>query len=385
MILMNKQTLKELLVKRQQGTITTEELGLLETWYNRYADSAEPFADTDRYILDMQALDNSFAAAAKSPSIRLWPRLVAAAVALVILGAGLFYYKLNTSLSAEQTTGHYANDVAPGKMGATLTLASGKKIRLGVAANGEIAKEAGMVVSKTADGQLVYEVSSSLGAGAGLPAYNTLATANGETYRVHLPDGSWVWLNASSSLKYPASFEKSKNRSVELTGEGYFEIAKDKAHPFLVKSAGQQVEVLGTHFNINAYTDEPNTATTLLEGSVKISTENLSKTISPGEQAISRGRDISTVTVNPESITDWKDGDFVLNGLNFKTAMRKIARWYDVEVHYDSSVPDELESGGWISRNTKLSEVLTLIEQSGQVQFKIAGKKLFVSKKITNH
>jgi transmembrane sensor len=308
---------------------------------------------------------------------KLWMRIaVAAAIAIVMFGTGLFYYNLNVKQEQFARVA-YKNDIAPGKSGATLTLANGKKIRLEEAVNGKLAEEAGVLITKSANGQLVYEINGSSGM---FNKINTLSTAKGETYHVRLPDGSVVWLNAASSLTYAANLNSHGKRRVKLEGEGYFEVAKDKAHPFVVEGNGQEVEVLGTHFNVNAYRDETAIATTLLEGSVKVITKNLQQILKPGQQALNTGSVITVSEVNTENITAWKDGGFALSGEDFKTAMNKIARWYDVEVIYDSSVPDELEAGGWISRNNKLGAVLKLIESSGQVRFKIEGRKIYVSK-----
>jgi transmembrane sensor len=307
---------------------------------------------------------------------KMWHRIaIAATIAVMVFGAGLFYYNLNNKKQADQIT--YKNDVEPGRNGATLTLSNGKKIRLADAVNGKLAEEGGVSISKSENGQLVYEVK---GGDSEPSQINTLSTAKGETYKVLLPDGSLVYLNAASSLTFDASLIKRGRRVVRLYGEGYFEISKDKAHPFVVETGKQQVEVLGTHFNINAYQEEPAIATTLLEGSVNIAANGKSQILKPGEQALNLSNVIRVRPVNAESFIDWKNGDFYLNNLDFRTAMRKIARWYDLELIYDDSVQDDIQSTGYISRSSKLSSILRLIEKSGQVHFKVDGKKLYISK-----
>lgn len=301
---------------------------------------------------------------------------VAAAVATVVFGAGLFYYSQERKSEPAQKVA-VTNDVPAGKVGATLTLANGKKIKLSDAVNGTLAEESGVLVTKSANGQLEYKIK---GSDAGPNKLNTLSTANGETYKVRLPDGSLIYLNAASSLTYATSLKDHGRRVVRLTGEGYFEVSQDKTHPFVVETENQEVEVLGTHFNVNAYTDERAITTTLLEGSVKVSAGKKQQVIKPGEQVLNTKGHIQVAEVNVENIVDWKDGDFFLNRVNFKIAMRKIARWYNVEFVYDASVPDELESGGWISRKNNLSAVLKSIESSGQVHFKMEGNKVYVSK-----
>ena len=312
----------------------------------------------------------------KSRTVKLWPRIavIAAAVALVVFGVHFFNYRNDEHAGSNVLT---AKDITPGTFGATLTLANGKKIKLSDAAQGEIAKEAGISVTKTADGQLVYEIKETSGSA---DKVNTLSTAKGETYVLTLPDKSKVWLNAASSLTYPATLNKRGERRVKLEGEAYFEIFKDKIHPFIVQTGKQEVEVLGTHFNVNSYKDEPGIATTLLEGSVKVKAGGSIRIIKPGEQAINRSGLMEVQKVDVEDLVDWKNGDFYLNHLDFKMAMRKIARWYDMEIIYDETVPDNMESGGWISRGKPLSAVLKSIEASGLVKFKVEGRKIYVRK-----
>jgi len=306
----------------------------------------------------------------------LWPRIAAAASIILAVGAGIFFYTNRSKTDAVQTAGN-VNDVAPGKQGATLTLANGKKIRLNAAANGELAQEAGVTITKSANGQLVYEIKGNT---AESNKINTLSTANGETYQLRLPDGSQVWLNSASSLTYTASLNERGKRVVRLSGEGYFEVAKDKAHPFMVQTASQEVEVLGTHFNINSYADEPVVATTLLEGSVKVSGEAQQQLLKPGQQALNNGTAIKVAKADLETAVDWKNNEFYLDKMDFRVAMRKIARWYNVEVIYSGSVPENLEAGGWIPRSSNLSDVLKSIESSGLAHFKIEGRRLYVSK-----
>lgn len=314
----------------------------------------------------------------KTPKIvRLWPRIAAAvAVVVGIFGAGLFYYNLHIN---QQHSGKlvYKNDVAPGVSGATLTLSNGKKIKLSDAQNGEVAKEAGVLITKSESGEVSYELNGDSGESGKL---NTLSTANGETYKLKLPDGSYVWLNSASTLTYSSRLVENGKRTVKLQGEGYFEIAKDSSHPFIVATDKQEVEVLGTHFNINSYPDEAVVATTLIEGLVSITSGKLRQVINPGEQAINNGNSIKVNEANVGNVIDWKDGDFNLDELDFRAAMRKIARWYNVDVVYEASVPQNIKSGGWISRNKTLSAVLTHIESSGQVRFKVEGRKVYVAR-----
>lgn len=323
----------------------------------------------------------------------LWPRIaVAAAVTAVIFGSGILYY-YNQDTITEQGT-NYANDIAPGKNGATLTLANGQKILITEAMTGNIANQSGVRISKDKDGQISYEIND---IGSGKLEYNTLSTTRGEQTRVRLPDGSLVFLNAASSLKYPTSFVKLRERRVELNGEGYFEVAKDKDHPFMVKSSGQEIEVLGTHFNINSYTDEASPKTTLIEGSVKISVisseradeksikerffpEKNGVMLKPGQQAVLSG-DGKIVVANADTETTiaWKNNQFMFDGENIQTVMRMVARWYNVEVEYVGEVTTEKFLGG-VSRFDHVSKVLKSLESTGKVHFRIEGKKIYVLK-----
>lgn len=305
---------------------------------------------------------------------RLWPKIiVAAAIATMIASAGIWFLKSEKNASPGHNEVAYKNDVAPGKQGATLTLASGKKIRLSDAANGELAKEAGVVITKSANGQLVYEIKES---GTELTnKINTLSTAKGETYEVRLPDGSLVSLNAASSLEYPANFTALKERRVKLTGEGYFEVAKDKAHPFIVESATQQVEVLGTHFNVNTYTDEPSAKTTLLEGSVSLNRNTILK---PGEQAtMNKAGKVKVVQADIDQAIAWKNGKFVFEREEIESVMRMLSRWYNVEVVYQGDVKDMTFTGS-ISRFDNISKILDKIRFTETIHFKIEGRRIYV-------
>ncbi|MNL08096.1 fec operon regulator FecR [compost metagenome] len=225
----------------------------------------------------------------------------------------------------------------------------------------------------------MYEVKSK---GSDPNQLNTLSTEKGETYILTLPDKSKVWLNAASSLTYTAALMERGVRRVKLTGEAYFEIFKDKAHPFVVESKEQQVEVLGTHFNINAYEDEFVVKTTLLEGSVKISNAgSRSSILKPGQQAVLSDRGIVLKNVEAEDAIDWKSGYFMFNNESLESGLKRIARWYNVQIIYeDESLKGETFFGR-ISKFEKISKVFSMLERTDIVRFKIEGNKIFVRKK----
>ncbi|WGQ10487.1 FecR family protein [Pedobacter gandavensis] len=308
--------------------------------------------------------------------ISLWLRISATAAAIfIIAGIGLVFQK--TKQQHQQSVNVFLNDIPAGKQSATLTLDNGQKIVLSGAGNGQVSAESGIVISKSADGQLQYRVSAQdVHASSKI---HTLSTGNGETYRLQLPDHTEIWLNSASSIKFPASFEGLKDRKVELKGEAYFEIAKNKKHPFIVKTEQQEIQVLGTHFNVNSDPDQGNTRTTLLEGSLRI-TNNAKKEqlIKPGEQSlVNGGADILVSPADLKSTMAWKNGYFRFNGARIDEVMLKISRWYDLEVTYQGPISKERFSGN-ISRNKNISEVLNMLSYSKAVKFKVEGRRLTV-------
>ncbi len=309
-------------------------------------------------------------------------RWAAAAVVLLALGSVIYLYSGGKSLFHKQRT--YASDAAPGSNKAILVLANGQKISLSDIHNGDVAKEAGLSITKTADGQLVYNILDDKSVGATKEdTFNTIETPKGGVWQIKLPDGSSVWLNAASSLTYPLSFAKGKKRMVELKGEAYFEVSKDKDHPFVVKTAKQEVEVLGTSFNINSYADESDVKTTLLEGSVRVMPYLAGQqpdVLKPGEQAILNEKGMNIKEVDAEEAIDWKNGYFMFNNERQENIMRKIARWYNVQVEYaDASAKDVMYYGS-ISRFENVSKVLRKFEQTGEVRFEINKNKITVYK-----
>jgi len=311
---------------------------------------------------------------------KLWyPAAAAAAVALIV--SGLYFFNSPQTDVLKPGVADKDNkiiDVAPGIQTATLTLADGKKIILSAAANGKIAEQNGVSVSKTADGKLVYALSQSNKDMRTLSnVFNTLSTVKGQQYQVVLPDGTKVWLNAASSITYPANFANLKDRKVQLSGEAYFEVAKDKQHPFIVKTDQQQVEVLGTHFNVNSYGDEKATKTTLLEGSVKVSNGAGQKVLLPGQQSQVASNKLLVGNADLAATVAWKNGDFVFDEEDFSSVLRQLERWYNVKItdHGDRGV---LHLGGAISRSKNLSTVLHALEVAAEVKFKVNGRSIVV-------
>jgi transmembrane sensor len=330
-----------------------------------------------------------------------WMQVAAAAIVVLAIGvAGYWFINLNAKNGVaknDQPAKPTAADILPGSNKAVLTLADGTIITLDSSANGQLAQQGNSQIIKTKNGGLVYEQTARNSAGPLTTdhsplTYNTLVIPRGGQYQLTLPDGSKVWLNAASSIRYPVNF--GNERRIELTGEAYFEVAtlrllSGQKIPFHVVTPTQDVEVLGTHFNVNAYSDEPAVKTTLLEGSVKVRQWSMvngqlkaesEALLSPGEQAVlSRAHSPFTIDHSPdlEQAMAWKNGFILFNKADIKSIMRQVERWYNVDVVYEGEIPQRTFTGG-IERSARLSELLRLLEAS-KVKFRIEGKKLIVT------
>lgn len=301
-----------------------------------------------------EALYANILAAVRQPTrlrtVRRW--WWAAAAVLVIAAAGALWLRPHTP---QQTADKPFIDVAPGSNKAVLTLADGSVVQLDSAVRQDIQQEAAQLHQQ--NGQLVYEAT---GQETAVLQYNTLATPRGGQFRLTLPDGTKVWLNAASSIRYPIAFQENE-RNVDITGEAYFEVAKNANQPFRVRiQENTEVEVLGTRFNINAYTDENAIRTTLAEGSVKVVNGGEKIVLQPGQQAqIMKGR-IQVVRPDMAQVLAWKNGIFNFENNTLEEVMRQLSRWYDVEVRYTGRIP-ERTFGGELQRSLQLSQVLEVL------------------------
>lgn len=302
-----------------------------------------------------------------------------AAAVLLVLGGSLVYVELSrkNNIDTVHTDKLPKTDIPPGKEGAILTLADGKTLVLDSLHNGEIAAQNGATLL-LADGHLAYRKDKAIPANGEL-SYNTMTTPKGRQYQVVLPDGTRVWLNAASSLTYPTAFT-GKDRTVEITGEAYFEVAKNQNKPFIVKiNRATEVEVLGTRFNVNAYVDEPAIHTTLLEGSVKVIAQKKAQLLTPGQQA---QVNIASSTIrlipeaNLEQVLAWKNGFFSFSDADLETVMRQLARWYNVEVHYEGAIPKR-EFNGEIGAGLTLDQVLKILTKT-RVNYKIEAGRITI-------
>lgn len=309
----------------------------------------------------------------------------AGAAAAVIMAVWLFIWGVQSD-GKDMPTSDMAAVIQPGGDKATLTLADGRTVTLDDLEGGRIAEEMGIRISKTDDGQILYE--SVAEHGGDERAYNHIQTPRGGEYRLVLPDGTKVWLNASSSLSYPIRFSDT-SRVVQLVGEAYFEVVprltangQNKQLPFVVQTPQQQVEVLGTQFNVNAYPDDGHEKTTLLEGMVRVSAITdaaTAQTLEPGDEASvpSNGSGITIAQVDPKIAAAWKEGYFAFENAHITDVMRTLARWYDIEVIYESDLGDAY-FGGTISKFEQFDKLLETIELTGSVRFQISGRRVTV-------
>ena len=383
---MDIQNIRELLQKWLSGNATDQEKKLVEDWYqDQLAQRELTWSESEKENM-RAAIESKLLAEINKKSIpveiiqpakvrRLSWWAAAASIVILLSAGGYFYYRTTLKNNSAETIQQVAvtDVVAPKNNRATITLASGQKVFLDSAAKGTLASQGNIKVEKLDDGKIAYN-------GNEQPknelVFNTLYNPRGsKVISLTLSDGTQVWLNAESSLKYPVAFTGNE-RKVEITGEAYFEVAHNKSMPFIVKKDAMEVQVLGTHFNINTYEDEKNNKVTLLEGSVKITTGNNSEILKPGEQAIA-GEKIKVLSgVDTAIVMAWKNGLFSFDKTDVKFAMNQVARWYDVDIIYDGNVSGFFS--GTIARKENASQVLKMLALTGEVQFKIEGKKITV-------
>jgi len=375
-----------LIDKYLSGEASQEERMTVEHWYENVSGPDGEFSEqrlqalkTDMHHAVFSQLNKEALVVPLKASRRL-PRYISWAAAVLVIGFGLgFYFYSNESSRSHELAVHLPNDIAPGGNKATLTLADGSTLVLDSAGNGQLGNQAGVAISKNEDGLLSYRADQANTEQT--LVYNTISIPRGGKYRVILADGTKIWLNSATTLKYPTEFAGDE-RKVELSGEAYFEVAKNPAKPFKVMSDGQTVEVLGTHFNINAYADEEHTSSTLLEGSIRISSGSQVAVLKPGQQSITKpglenNKAIQVSTnINTAEVIAWKDDLFQFEDANIKTVMNQIGRWYDVDVVYGNKIPEDHYTGK-VSRNVNASQALKILEASG-INFKIEGKKIIV-------
>jgi len=368
--------LNQLADKWLKGTLTPQEKQILDVWYDLDANESLTWKgkDNSEEELGNRLLDNIKKKRRGARTLKMNWRVSAAAVLLISLSVAYLYLTKSEHKDNQKQIAS-ATPIKPGTNKAVLTLANGEKINLSDTASGQVAVQSGIRIIKTPNGGLIYEAINSSADKNRVNDYNTIEAPLGGQWQVILPDRSHVWLNAKSRLKYPVNFT-GRERKVELEGEAYFEVAKDKQHPFIVASKDQKIKVLGTHFNVNAYPEETVIKTTLIEGAVAINEKTI---LRPGQQSIFNKGETKVVMADVEMEIAWKDGRFIFDGQDFKTIINNISRWYNVDISYDPALAD-LHFGGRISRTRNLGGVLKMLEGTGDIKFKIEGRRISMTK-----
>ena len=374
---MDEQRINHLSDKLLTGEITPAERQELDDWYNHF-DSSEQRVHSElnqqqfAAQLYQQIRTNAGMETVKRiPVYRSRYAAVAASLLLMLSIAGI-YTLYNRQDKPENTIAKKAQEIKAGSNRALLTLANGKTIDLENAAEG-ILPTGDQSVRKTGDGTIAYNNSADTDG-----AYNTLSTPKGGKFSIRLPDGTLAILDASSSLRYPSAFKGAK-RMVEVIGQVYFEVVHNAKQPFTVKVADQTIEDLGTHFNINAYPGGDGIKTTVEEGLVGISSNRKTIFVRPGQAALSHSgtKGITVAAADLEEVLAWKNGYFRFNDEQIENIMAQLSRWYDIEVSYSGKLPVD-GFNGTISRSKNLSQVLTMLERTGIIHFKIEGRRITV-------
>ncbi len=382
---MNKELFQNLISKVENGTATDEELSRYNAYMNRLA-PAQTSAGTD--IGDEEAVRNELwqaiqNATTPAPRVIKWPRLLGVA-AVLLLGVAIGVKFLMPALKSENKWhAQVDHDIKPIGNSATLTLSGGRKIILTNAANGVLAMQPNAVIQQPVSGQISYSGNAK---NIGPPVYDTLTTPAGGVYSLKLADGTMVWLNASTSLTFPEAFTGTRREIRLLHGEAYFEVAHKANALFVVNTPKGSVEDIGTHFNINAYPDEPVEKTTLLEGSVRVGTAYYARAVLvPGQQA-----QLNSSTIKPLTVTDdfdmdeamaWKNGLFVFNNEKLGSIMQKISNWYNVKIAYKSEAVKNEVFLGSVSRFKNVSEVMEMLERTGNIHFELKNNVILIKPK----
>ena len=388
---MQKEEVQELVEKYLHNNASKEEEERLLQWYWRESNlKSEWELNSSQSELDLKSkIYNKITEQDESESDRYdseknkFKKIGTALLFLVVLALAAFFNpnQFRNSNTDETLVVEQPLDILPGGSKAILTLADGRKIELDESKNGILVNQGGIKVHKNSDGIIEYtfskkETPSSNSLDPAEPVFNTIETPVGGKYQLNLADGSKVWLNSSSSIRYPIFFSKNK-REVELKGEAYFEVSKDSKRKFSVRSGIQTVEVLGTQFNINAYSDEKSIKTTLFEGEIRVIDlkTNDSKLLKPGEQS-NVDQSIQIRRIDTQTEIAWKEGYFHFKKADIETVMRQLGRWYGVTARYEGNLPKNHFSGA-ISNNLTLLEVLEILEKSN-IHFRLDGKEVVV-------
>lgn len=347
-----------------------EAFGKVEFYTDMEADAAENIVQAIMY-----AENTTKTVQLKKRKNGIW---VGIAASILVLCSVCLYTYLNGQDSIPSEKERFAADFTPGSDKATLILGDGSLVSLDGKRDKIIQDESGVHIREN-EHTLSYQDSKDI---KGKIQYNQIITPNGGQYHLSLPDGSRVWLNAATSIRFPVSFSGNMERMVELSGEAYFEVKKDKSHPFRVRTKNQQVEVLGTHFNVNGYSNEKALKTTLTEGKVKVTLMgnaiSQSAFLVPGQESTLTNKKIRVEKVDTENAVSWHMGYFMFHRESLERIMNKVSRWYDVQVVYNDDKLRAISFSGSVSRFDKVSKLLRMLELTEKVYFKIENKKITV-------
>lgn len=376
----NQLNAEELLDKYRKGICNAQEKAIVESWHLHELAGKNDLPSAGELAVADQQLRYKLNLPRKADQVRrLWLRISAAASVLLLLGVTGYLLLSKPEGKSEQVTlagATVTSSTEPRR--AVLTLSDGQSITLNHSHSGMLAKQGSTAIQQNGTGELVYKAGSQVLPQTPVELLNTITTPKGAGYDLVLADGTRVWLNSSSSLSFPAGFSGGQ-RNVKLTGEAYFEVAKNKEKPFIVEANGTRIQVLGTHFNIGAYTDDQAVVTTLLEGSVKVSKNDKQVMMVPGQQAISKlnTNEITLGKADIDEVMAWRNGYFKFHNEDVKSIFRKVSRWYDIEVEYRGNVSNQ-RFGGIYSRSKSINELLAYLEKIGNIHFKLEGRRIIV-------
>ncbi|GAB3420599.1 FecR family protein [Niabella aquatica] len=375
--MLNEKDLIEILKRIQQNVATEEDIRTYNSWCNSFQKQEDQEASTTFEAKKAELLEQiNREIDKKSNRAYRFMSVAAAVLALVVLTTFLYRYNKPGVENPPAFASNNINDVAPGTNMATLLLADGQKIELSSQHRDWITTRDGVDIIQSADSIVTFkETAATVSQTGGSLPYNSLITGKAQKFQILLPDGSKVWLNAATTIKFPTSFAGLSQRRIELEGEAYFEVAKNPSKPFIVVTKEQEIKVLGTHFNVKCYADKKGTITTLLEGSVKVNNKH---TLKPGEQAESDMKGAVHISkVNAVAEAAWQKGYFEFNDEDVYEVMNELSRWYNVEIIYEGEIPLEKMQGS-ISRFQNISGVLAVLEATGVFKFKVEGNKVYV-------
>lgn len=367
--------LLEIIDRIANGTASDHDLKIYNDWCNAVQPDhqAQASSPAEEKQLEMLHVIHERINHKKQGSVVKWVSVAASILLVCSLSAAWYYQRSSTHHIREAVAVHQVTN----PNGAVLVLADGSKVELGAQQTGKIGQQSGADISKSSDSSLVYVFNGKSSGSSNVIQYNSLITGKGQQFQVQLPDGTKVWVNTGSSLKFPVSFDRQSERLVTLNGEAYFEVAGDASKPFIVITKQQKVTVLGTHFNVDSYQEDTDSKTTLLEGAVRV---NNQLDLRPGEQAtVQQSGKIDKKTVNTASVIAWKSGYFSFDGESIYDIMPKLCRWYNMEVAYANDLPlDKFEIS--ISRSRSMADVLDFLQRTKLVKFTTNGRVITVSR-----